>query len=111
MFFWNKICGLVVVFLILTIPSFSQKSIPAHLNESIFFAKNTATHSDSIYLIPSNIFLNKIANLEQTIPANFTTTNYGFFCKNELAVEKAIKIPLRIRLGSLQQCNYYEGKK
>lgn len=46
----------------------------------------------------------------QKIPANFSICQYGFFCKQELRVEKATKLPIRVRLGSLQQCNYYEGK-
>ena len=44
------------------------------------------------------------------IPANFSMCTYGFFCKQELKVEKATNIPIRFRLGSLEQCNYYEGK-
>jgi hypothetical protein len=46
----------------------------------------------------------------QEIPANFSICQYGFFCKQELKIEKATKLPIRVRLGSLQQCNYYEGK-
>ncbi|MET0300652.1 MAG: hypothetical protein ABW036_12850 [Flavitalea sp.] len=38
------------------------------------------------------------------------TKNFGFFCKKELQVEKATKIPLRIRVGSLEQCNRLEEK-
>ncbi len=45
------------------------------------------------------------------IPQDFYTANFGFFCKQELRVEKATKIPLRLRLGSVQQSNYYEGKR
>ncbi len=44
------------------------------------------------------------------IPGNFVTCNYGFFCRQELKIEKATNIPIRFRLGSLEQCNYYEGK-
>jgi hypothetical protein len=45
------------------------------------------------------------------IPQNYYTQHFGIMCKKELALEKATKIPFRFRLGSLQQCNYLEGKR
>jgi len=45
------------------------------------------------------------------IPQDYYTQHFGIMCKKELALEKATKIPFRFRLGSLQQCNYLEGKK
>jgi hypothetical protein len=42
---------------------------------------------------------------------DFSTSNWGFFCRQELKLEKSIKIPFRFRLGSVQQCDRLEGKR
>ncbi len=44
------------------------------------------------------------------IAPNFYTTHFGFFCKQELKIEKAISIPVRIRIGSIDHLNYLERK-
>ena len=44
------------------------------------------------------------------LPGNFYSCNLGFFCKEELKVEKAVKIPLKLRLGSVQYVDWMEGK-
>ena len=41
---------------------------------------------------------------------NYYTQNFGFFCKKELQLEKVTKIPFKFRLGSVQQCDWMEGK-
>lgn len=48
--------------------------------------------------------------ISNKIPANYYTTQFGFFCKKELEVEKITRIALRFRLGSLHYCNMLEGK-
>jgi len=45
-----------------------------------------------------------------SISNNFYTQHFGFFCQQELKLEKVSGLPLRIRLGSLEQCNRIEGK-
>jgi hypothetical protein len=36
--------------------------------------------------------------------------NLGFMCRQEWKIEKTLRIPLRIRMGSLEQSNRLEGK-
>lgn len=45
------------------------------------------------------------------LPGDFYSKQLGFFCKQEIKMDKAIKIPFRFRLGSVEQCNWLEGKR
>jgi hypothetical protein len=47
--------------------------------------------------------------IQNKIAANFYTTQTGFFCNQERALEKKTKIPLRFRLGSLSYTEQLEG--
>lgn len=44
------------------------------------------------------------------LPANYYTNHLPFFCDKEWKLEKAIKIPVKIRLGSVDYVNHLEGK-
>ncbi len=44
------------------------------------------------------------------IAPNFYTQNFGFFCKKEVQLQKAIKVPFVFRLGSVEMCDRLEGR-
>ncbi len=111
MFFWNKFCGFILIFLLIVSSSDAQTTRVIRFSDHSFFQKNNLPTSDSIHFTPPFYASNQPMNVGLTVPEDYYTKHMGFFCKKELVIEKAIKIPLRFRLGSLQQCNYYEGKK
>lgn len=45
-----------------------------------------------------------------SLSADHYVENLSFFCRQEYKWEKTTKVPLRIRVGTLQQCNALEGK-
>ncbi|MBK7432897.1 MAG: hypothetical protein IPI66_02690 [Chitinophagaceae bacterium] len=44
------------------------------------------------------------------LPANFYSSNLGFFCRQEIRFEKKTGLPFKFRLGSVQECDRLEGK-
>ena len=55
------------------------------------------------------IAMPKVAfTIQNKIAANHYTTQTGFFCNQERALEKKTKIPLRFRLGSLSYTEQLE---
>ncbi len=44
------------------------------------------------------------------LPSNFYSSHLPFFCDKELKIQKAIKLPIKFRLGSVQYCDWLEGK-
>lgn len=45
------------------------------------------------------------------LPKNYYVNCLPFFCKKEWQIEKAIKFPLKFRIGSVEYCDKLEGKK
>lgn len=90
-------------------------SIPA--SGSIRSFSNIPAWSNPFYPLPAAVSRDK-ANLPslqtmESVPAlgnDYYAHHLGFFCQKELEFEKTTRIPLRFRLGSLEQCNYLEGK-
>jgi VanZ family protein len=42
--------------------------------------------------------------------SNYYTSTLGFFCRKELQLEKAVRLPIRLRLGNLAYTDQMEGK-
>jgi hypothetical protein len=51
------------------------------------------------------------ASYKPFLPADFYSKQLGFVCKQEIKMDKVIKVPFRFRLGSVEQCDWLEGKK
>jgi hypothetical protein len=47
--------------------------------------------------------------IQNKVAPNYYTTQTGFFCNQERALEKKTKIPFRFRLGSLSYTEQLEG--
>jgi hypothetical protein len=112
MIFWNKICGFILFLLFSILSSAAQNITFSSLNYNTFILKNKLKVSDTTtFCISQGPLFTGITSLRSPVSSNFSTCTYGFFCREELKIEKATKMPLHFRLGSLDQCNYYEGKR
>jgi len=82
----------------------------------------TRLHTYQNTLMPSgNYFKNNLLDTSSArnkinrksifvIPVDYYATTVGFFCKKELEMDKAIRLPLRFRLGSVAYTDKMEGK-
>jgi hypothetical protein len=64
---------------------------------------------------PSQLLIKNTAENSKKIPSTFLSANFyasqlGFFCKQEIKMDKITKVPFRFRLGSVAECNRLEGK-
>jgi len=77
-------------------------------SQHFFIKSQSKIQERSIPALTTGIGLNMLSCAG--VSEDFYTRNLGFFCKRELQFEKATKIPLRFRLGSLQYNDYLERK-
>ena len=113
MFFWNKVCAGLIFFFFITSTSFSQSKADISLKGRTVY-KNQVSFSEFT-------LKNKIIKLDYQLPNNLkpdlkvapdqVSCKYGFFCKNEWKMEKITRVPFRFRIGSLEQCDFYENRK
>ena len=83
-----------------------DRVLPIQAVQYTDFQSNTSPYQNALLSNPG-----LINPVQMLLPADFYVQNFGFFCKNEWKFEKTVHIPLRFRLGSLEYCNYLEGKK
>ena len=55
-------------------------------------------------------YFNPLSN-QQQMPAAYAYKDLAFFCKIEVQLEKAVKLPVKFRLGSVDYVDYLEGKR
>lgn len=101
-FFVNLfVCLNVKSQLLIAIKPVSKTTIVYHSDKrNPVFSKLPETRS-----IPDN--LNN--TVVKTVPPGFYFHSIGFFCQKELQIEKALRLPLKFRLGSVAYTNEMEG--
>lgn len=88
--------------IVLAATFFIEKSYgQTHLSFSALKPFNKWAVTDSLSIRPMIL---------QAVQKDLYVKNLGFMCKQEWKIEKSLRIPLRLRVGSLEQCNYLEGK-
>ncbi len=55
--------------------------------------------------------VNLMQQEQQQMPAAYAYKDLAFFCKIEVKLEKAVKLPVKFRLGSVDYVDYLEGKR
>lgn len=77
--------------------------------ESIGQSKTDSMLAKPLVILKADT-LSKPVKTAAFLPANFYASHLGFICQKEIFFEKRTKIPLRLRLGTLEYCDYLEGK-
>ena len=89
---------------------FSQKLYGQIGNKKIDFLFDRPSSSVMINGLTVTDSIGQRAVLSRVLQPDHYVKNLAFFCRQEWKVEKVTGLPLRLRIGSLEQCNRLEGK-
>ncbi len=80
------------------------------------FSKNLCYYQDSTLrktAAKQQQFITEVERIQKSgiISPNLYYQHLGWMCKQEIRLEKNTGIPIKLRLGSYNYCNWLEGKK
>ncbi len=97
--------------------TFMRKTVLAIFVKLLFsFSASAQTHTDSAQNILKPSFLLKDTSHAASffrvpvLSSNYYASHLPFFCTSELKLQKAVKMSVKFRLGSVDYCNKLEGK-
>jgi len=91
---YRKLIILFFCMIFVASSAFSQYFSPLIGSEPVFSGKVYKVHTA----------------INSTLPRGFYVSQLGFFCRKEWKMESAWRLPVRIRLGTVAQCDWMEGK-
>ena len=96
--------------LFVSVATFAQhpmlQQIPSR--QAIIF--NSLPFSVKATPIDSSVNTKNLCAPVTVIPLDYYTKTLGFFCRKEIQIEKTIRFPLKLRLGSVAYTDKMEGK-